>query len=207
MMLSAEPIGMDTSNLTRPLLLDGDEEFIGDITAKAASRSPSPIIRQSVICDGGPDDSNENNNREDMESTQTQLRTGFLNPDPSDSQLQYTRDSKLDESKSSLVAKPQLEYEPSESDDDDPPPVSTVKILKPQHKDALRTAAEPVCITCENCGTTCETTVIHVFGLSTCLWICLLLVLCFPIAWLPLFWKDVSKYDLMHLRFFSSTLI
>ena len=183
-MLAAEPIEMDTSNLTQPLLTDGDEEFIGDISAKA-SRSPSPI-RQSVISDSKSDAPNVDETQADSESRPQQLRSGFLNPDPSDSQLQYTRESKLDE-------RPQLEYEPSDIDDDDPPPVSTVKILKPQHKDVLLTASEPVCIICENCGTTCQTTVIHVFGLSTCLWICLLLVLCFPIAWLPLFWKDVSK--------------
>jgi hypothetical protein len=88
---------------------------------------------------------------------------------------------------------PALEYEPSDFDDSNEAPIKTIKVCQPQKLEALSTANGPVCVRCENCNTTCETTVVRVFGLSTCLWICVLLVLCFPIAWLPLFWKDVSK--------------
>lgn len=88
-----------------------------------------------------------------------------------------------------------LEYEPSDSSDNAQAPIKMIKVSQPQKKEALRTASEPVCVQCEHCNTVCETTVVQVFGMSTCLWICILLVICFPIAWIPLFWKDVSIYQ------------
>lgn len=180
---------MSEPTLTEPLLADGEEEFIGNINAEARTSSPQTET---------PDAENHQTIK-DLKSSG--LRSAFLSGDPSDSQLEYVRDSKLtEESTSSLHAKPQLEYEPTIDDDTSSHPIKTIRVRQPQKIETLSTANEPVCVKCEYCGTACETTVVHVFGLSTCLWICLLLVLCFPIAWLPLFWKDVSTKRLSYLQ-------
>lgn len=101
------------------------------------------------------------------------------------------------ENKEALETAPHLEYEASnysisDAPTSESPPVKTIRLSAPQNYDVLRTSNKPVCVTCKFCNTTCETTVVEAFGTSTCLWVCVLLVLCFPIAWLPFFWNDVS---------------
>lgn len=152
------------SALTEPLLADGEEEFIGNINA---GDSPQ---KDSSVADGL-----ENN------------PTG-----PTVEQQNVPPEGADENSGESPLHNPALEYEPSDFDDNNEAPIKTIRVRQPQKLEALSTANEPVCVRCENCNTACETTVVRVFGLSTCLWICALLVLCFPIAWLPLFWKDVS---------------
>ena len=110
-----------------------------------------------------------------------------------------------DNVKEAIVNAPhRLEYEPSDHSTSDAPtsaspPVKTVRISAPQSYDVLRTSNKPVCVTCKYCNTTCETTVVEAFGTSTCFWVCVLLVLCFPIAWLPFFWKNVSSDLYFHI--------
>lgn len=156
------------TSLTEPLLADGEEEFIGNINAdscRSSSRS-----RQAE------DNNNPSSNAQAEEQKSDADGDGNTEQSP--------------------LQNPELEYEPSDYDDDendDQAPIKMIKVRQPQTKEVLRTANVPVCVQCENCNTTCETTVVHVFGMSTCLWVCILLVLCFPVAWLPLFWKDVSS--------------
>lgn len=98
-----------------------------------------------------------------------------------------------------LNVRPQLEYEPensatgeinAETEDDNPQEIKF-------------TTNEPVWQTCPYCNTTAETTTINAFGRCTCLWVCILLVVCFPLCWLPFLWKDVSTW----LSLFSCQLL
>lgn len=83
-----------------------------------------------------------------------------------------------------LITKPQLEYEPSDID--------TAETKQENVENTKFTSDEPVWQTCPYCNTTSETTTVNAFGRCTCLWVCILLVLCFPLCWIPFFWKSVS---------------
>lgn len=86
-----------------------------------------------------------------------------------------------------ITTEQQLEYEPSDIDESEP---------KQEKIDTIKfTSNEPVWQTCHYCNTTSETTTVHAFGRCTCVWVCILLVLCFPLCWLPFFWKSVSTVN------------
>lgn len=99
-------------------------------------------------------------------------------------QLQH--DLEATPSNDPVHTKPQLEYEPSDFDKDPRDP-------EQEHPEVTKfTSKTPVWQTCPYCNTTSETTAVNVFGKCTCIWVCVLLLLCFPLCWLPFFWKNVS---------------
>ena len=88
-----------------------------------------------------------------------------------------------------LNVNPQLEYEPENATKGD----TNVETDDNPQEIKLFTTNEPVWQTCPYCNTTAETTTVNAFGKCTCIWVCILLVICFPLCWLPFLWKDVSN--------------
>lgn len=94
-------------------------------------------------------------------------------------------DLDADPSYEPLQVKPKLEYEPESLD--------VPMIIAEQHPEEIQfTSNKSVWQTCPYCNTTAETTTVSVCGTITCLWFGVLLVLCFPLCWIPLVCKNVS---------------
>jgi hypothetical protein len=60
-------------------------------------------------------------------------------------------------------------------------------------RDLVTKCNEPALITCPYCNTTAETTTVNAFGTCTLIWVVILSIVCFPLCWLPLLWREVSK--------------